>query len=472
MDRPDKEVLARMPLAEAVMLLWRWGTCEKRLQGLWERHRGRCYQKVISFSLVVHLIADALLQYQGSGRRSFSKNIESGQLAASLQAAYGKLGRLPIPLSQAFLEECTAALREAFPVWAEWELPESLRGLRVVILDGKAIKRVAKRLKLLRGIPGGLLGGRALVALDWSTGLAVAMHADADGDANEVRFMPELVPVARRAVAGPRLWLADRGFCDLDQPARFTQEPGDHFLVRYHPKVKFHEDPTTPSRQGQTEDGRTYTEHWGWLGSARDKRRRYVRIIRLLRPGAEDIILVTDLLDADLHPAADLLWLYAERWGIEEAFQKVTEVFGLEGLIGGTPQACLFQFAFCLLLYNMLQVVRGYIAQGQDREPEEISIENLFDDVERQLIAWNVMFEPEATIEYFARLPATQALQTRLRKLLGRTWSITWLKSPPQAHHGTTPRKRARSHSSVYRILQAHCRPKSREPPRPARQRC
>lgn len=466
MDLPSKDVLARMPLAEAVLLLWRWVTCEERLAGLWDRFRGRCYERIISFSLMVHLIADALLQYQGSGRRSFEKNIESGQLEATLQAAYGKLRRLPIPLSQAFLEEGTAALREAFPVWAEWELPKSLRGLRVVILDGKAIKRVAKRLKLLRGIPGGLLGGRALVAIDWSTGLAVAMHADADGDANEVRFMPELVPVVQRTVCGPRLWLADRGFCDLDQPARFTVEPGDHFLVRYHPKVPFYADPARPERQGRTEDGLAYVEQWGWLGSPRNKRRRYLRMIRLLRPGAEDVILVTDLLDADEYPAEDLLWLYSERWGIEEVFQKVTEVFGLQGLIGGMPPACIFQFAFCLLLYNMVQVVRGYIAEGQDREPEEISGEKLFDDVEQQLIAWNVIFEPQVTLDYFELLPDAAALQARLRELLGCAWSNTWLKSPPQAHHGKTPRKRTRSHSSVYRILQAHCRPKTRQTPR------
>ena len=463
MDRPAKEVVARMPLAEAVLLLWRWVTCEERMEGLWNRFRGRCYEKVLSFSLMVHLIADALLQYEGSGRRSFEKNIENGQLEASFQAAYGKLGRLPIPLSQGFLAECTAGLTEAFPPWAEWELPKSVRGLRVVVLDGKAIKRVAKRLKLLRGIPGGLLGGRALVALDWSTGLAVAMHAHPDGDANDVRFVPELVPVVRQHVPGPRLWLGDSAFCDLDQPERFTAEEGDHFLVRYHPKVKFHRDPETPERRGKTADGQTYVEQWGWLGSERDKRRRYVRMIRLVCPGKRDVVLVTDLLDVDLYPAEDLLWLYSERWGIEQMFQKVTEVFGLKGLIGGTPEACIFQLAFCLVLYNMIQVVCGYIAEAQDREPEEISTEKLFDDVERQLIAWNVMFEPQVTINYFQRLPDLEALRSRLQALLGCAWSDTWLKSPPQERHGKTRRKRARTHNSVYRILQAHCRRKPKQ---------
>lgn len=464
MDCPSQETLARMPLAEAVLLLWKWVTCEKRLQGVWNTHRGRCYERIISFSLMVHLIADALLKYQGSGRRSFEKSIESGELEAGVTAAYKKLRHLPIPLSQAFLTECTGALRQAFPEWAEWELPKSLRGLGVVVLDGKAIKRVAKRLKPLRGIPGGLLGGRALVAMDWSTGLALTMHAHADGDANDVRFVADLVPIVREQVPGPRLWLADSAFCDLDQPARFTAKDGDHFLVRYHPKVKFHRDPKTPQRKGKTAKGQKYIEQWGWLGSERDERRRKVRVITLICPEAKrDVILVTDLLDADAYPAEDLLWLYSERWGIEDMFQKVTEVFGLQRLIGGTPQASIFQFAFCLLLYNLIQVVRGYIAQGQNREPDEISTEKLFDDVEQQLIAWNVMIDPQVTINYFDQVPNLRSLQARLRILLSSTWSNTWVKSPKQERHGKTPKKRARTHNSVYRILRDHSRKKKKQ---------
>jgi len=92
--------------------------CEERLEAVWGRHRGRCYEKLISFSLMVHLIADALLQYHGSGRRRFEKNSEARELPASVQAAYKKLGRLPLPLSQAFLGECTAALQGVFPTGA------------------------------------------------------------------------------------------------------------------------------------------------------------------------------------------------------------------------------------------------------------------------------------------------------------------------------------------------------------------
>jgi hypothetical protein len=466
MDRPSKQVLARMPLAESVLLLWRWVTNEDRMQSLWDLHRGRCYEKIISFALMVHLIADALLKYNGSGRRAFEKGIENGELETNVGSAFKKLGRLPVGLSQAFLSQCTAALRQAFPEWAEWRLPKSLRRFRVIILDGKALKRVAKRLKPLRGIPGGLLGGRALVALEWCTGLAVAMRAHEDGDANDVKFVGDLVPMVCEQVEGPRLWLGDSAFCDLTQPQHYTANEGDHFLVRYHPKTPFYQDCTRKQRKGKDERGRDFVEKWGYLGSPNNKRRRYVRMICVERPGEKPLILVTDLLETDAYPAEDLLWLYAERWGIEQVFQKVTEVFGLNRLIGGSPKACIFQFAFCLLLYNMIQVIRGYLAEAQDVEPEEISTEKLFDDVEQQLIAWNVMFEPEVTLNYFALPPKLPELQVRLRTLLGSTWSDVWLKSPPQEQRGTTRKKHARTHNSVYRILQAHTR---RKPKRTAR---
>ncbi len=186
MDRPSEQVLARMPLAKGVLLLWKWTTCEERMHDIWQRHRGRCYEKVISFSLMVHLIADALLQYKGSARRSFEKGIENEELEATCQATYKKLGRIPVAVSQAFLADGTAALIEAFPAWAQWELPNSLCGLRVVVLDGKAIKRVAKRLKSLRGISGGLLGG-----LHLSVGLLPFVVQHDSGRSRSHRAGPE-----------------------------------------------------------------------------------------------------------------------------------------------------------------------------------------------------------------------------------------------------------------------------------------
>jgi Transposase DDE domain len=351
LEVPVPQTLARLPLAEAVLTLWRWAADADTVNQIFDENRGRCYQKLFLFSTIVGLVRDALLEYDGRGKQSFEAAQDRGELDASVRAASGKLGRTPIPVSTAFLAGCTARFSDLVPSppQAQTALPKSLEDYQVLVFDGKAIKRVAKRLKPLRDTAGGLLGGRALVALNLRTGLAVALRAHPDGDANEVRFVGDLVPEVRELIAAKRLWIADSSVCDLTQPARFA-ESGDAFLIRSHPKVPFYADPARSAQEGQDGQGRRSVEDWGWLGSPRNKKRLDVRRITLNRPGEKDVTLVTNLLEADAVPAVDLLSAYLARWGIERMFQQVTEVFGLEHLIGTKPEGVIFQFAMCLVL--------------------------------------------------------------------------------------------------------------------------
>ena len=110
-----REVLTRLPLAEAVLSLWRWVADPLFLLSVFARHCGLGYEKEISFGVLVQLIADALLEHQGSGRKSFERGREQGLLTASIQAVYQKLGRIPLGLSEAWLAESTARLRPVYP---------------------------------------------------------------------------------------------------------------------------------------------------------------------------------------------------------------------------------------------------------------------------------------------------------------------------------------------------------------------
>jgi hypothetical protein len=461
MDASSRQALARMPLAEAVLTLWCWIAESSYLDALFEEYRGRCYPKLLSFALIVALVRDALLEHRGSGRKSMEHARERKELETSFAAVYGKLGRLPIPVSMAFLSGCTARLMETFPQtkMACVAVPESLAAFRPIIFDGKAIKNVAKRLLPLRDAAGGLLGGRTLVALDLCAGLALAMHGDPDGDANDTRFVGDLVPTVRKLAAGPRLWIVDSGFCDLTQTVHFTSEPGDEFIVRYHPKVRFERDPQRPVREGRDQRGRLYYEEWGWLGAARNPKRRYVRRITLQRPGEKDVVLVTSLCDGDAFPATDVLEIYLKRWNIEQAFQQVTEVFGLSSLIGSTPEGTIFQFALCLLLYNMIQVIRGLIATEVEKPRDEISTENLFDDVRRELIAWTVVIDHDDTLRHFEGEWTLPRVKARLSELLKGVWYDRWRKAPAKKKKPPHPdRNKKRTHGSVFRIIEAHRR--------------
>lgn len=453
-----REALDRLPLAQSVLLLWQQVADPAFLQELFDRRRGRAYDKTLSFPVLVHLIADALLQHDGSARASFERALEHNALPVTIPAAYGKLRRLPIPVSTAFLTEGTARLHDLLPVKPAAAIPHSLQTFTVTVLDGKTIKHVAKRLKLLRGVRGGVLGGKTLVALELNSGLAVALAAHPDGERNELCLVPEVVAQVQQRLPGPRLWVGDRLFCDLEQTGRFLAA-GDHFLLRYHSKVHFHADPERAVEHGSDAGGRPYTEEWGWLGAPTDPRRRDVRRITLTRPNDEALIVVTDLVDAKRYPAVDLLAVYHSRWGIETVFQIVTEVFPLKRLIGSTPQAGIFQMAFCLLLYNMIHVLRAYVAAAEDWEPADVSLEKLFDDVERELIAWTVMVEPLATVQVLGAIPSVAQVRAQLSKLLSKVWQDRWLKT---VNEKDRPHRRkssaSRTHTSVHRILEDHRR--------------
>jgi hypothetical protein len=317
LDEYARETLQRLPLADATLSLWAYVLQPTFLAQVFAQYRGRSFEDTLTFARFVDLIGDALLEHEGSGRQSFTRAQEHGTLARSSEAVYGKLRRVPLSLSLGFFTEGTARLRALLPPQhLATALPASVADFTVVVGDGKTLKRVAKRLLPARGAAGKVYGGKLLVAFLPSQGVAVAMAADPDGERNECRLVPQVVEQARQVVSGPRLWVLDRQFCDLVQTARCS-EGGDHFLIRYHKKVQFCPDSTQPPTMTPDTQGRAIREEWGWLGAETNTRRRFVRRLTLTRPGAEAIILVTDLLAAARYPAADLLTVYLARWGIE-----------------------------------------------------------------------------------------------------------------------------------------------------------
>jgi hypothetical protein len=138
----------------------------------------------------------------------------------------------------------------------------------------------------------------------------------------------------------------------------------------------------------------------------------------------------------------------------QRVFQQITEVFHLQTLIGTTPQGTVFQFAFCVLLYNMVQVVRAYVATAQARPVPTISTELLFDDVHRQLVALTELV-PAERIEFVAPvLPTEEALRAQLTRLLATTWTNRWLKQPAKKRTAPAPRTPIRgNHTSVFRLV-------------------
>jgi hypothetical protein len=449
--------LQRVPLANATLTAWSYLLNPEFLDDLYEQYRGRCYEDILSFPTFVALIRDALVLYKGSGRAAFERARDQGDLPTCPEAVYGKLRRIPMELSLAFMARCTEKLRPLRPRGGHAEpLPASLADMTITILDGKQIKKAAKRLLPLRSQPGKVVGGKILGIYVPAEGLVVAMAAHLDGEANDIRLMPEAIKRARAQIQGVRLWVADRQFCDLNQPRALTEE-GDHFLLRRTMKMIFQADPNRRKRKSVDAQGRTVIEEWGWIGAVNEKRRRYVRQIHLVRKGEADIYLVTDLLDEKKYPADDLLLVYLRRWEIERVFQKITEVFELRQLIGCTAEATIFQASFCMVLYNLLQLMCAFMAASQESMTvESVSIEKVFDDVHRELTTLVVLF-PSATIAgwYNTDWPPEVVVQ-RLQILLAASWTPRYRKAINKKPRPKVEKpKCSGAHTSVHKVLQA-----------------
>lgn len=456
MDGFEAGVLRRLPLARGVLLAWRAAVSDAVLGEVFESARGRSYEDTLTFPELVRLFADAIVSHGGSGRQAMVRAQEGHRLNVSPQAAYGKLRRVPQEVSRLLLERGAQRLEALIPGPIRAALPASLSGFKGVTIDGKTIKNLAKRLKATRSAKGGLLGGRVLAALSMDTGLIASMQTHLDGYADEAAMLGALLPSTRRLIAGPRVYILDREFGYvpyLDQLAA----GGDAFIVRRRKDTAFREN--APAKEGKDKEGRRYTEHWGVLETKHPARSLPVRQVSLERPGEDTIVVVTSLLDAGRYPATDILDAYLQRWGIERVFQQVTEVFGLQRLIGSSPCAAIFQFALCALWYNVIQVVKEHVAAGGRVTSADVSGEQLFIDTCRQFVALTELTGLEAVTEAVPRQSPLDQVRAQLLDLLPTLWTDRWRRAPPRRRAAARPKGRPRDHASAFRLMQRPKRP-------------
>jgi Transposase DDE domain len=461
-------VLEKLPLADSVWRLLHFAMDDTWLEDLWVRRRGRCYERDLKFSTLAHLVAEALLEHGGSGNRAFERAREDDVLPVSITSTYDKLGNLPVPLSEALLEEGTRRIGALLPeIPAVDPLPDCWAEYVVFGADGKAIKHVKRLLKPLRGLRAGILGARASVGLDLRTGLAVAMVGHLDGEAGEAALTEALLPNLAAAAGSAKGWVVvlDRLYCNLSFPQRVLKA-GGHFLIRYCANTTFVADAARPAQESRDARGQRIVQEWGWLGKVAKADRVYVRRITKSLPGGKEIGVITDLLDEAKYPAEAMLSTYQGRWGIETVFHQITDVFSLKHLIGTLPQAVLFQLSFCLLLYNALQVVRGHLASHQRCEAKEISNEKLFYDVNRQLVAVSELVETDVLLSLLGPAPTAAELRERLGEELRGAWSDRWWKKPSSGRGGHQKVKTQvlGNHTSTYRALE-QARKQAKGPP-------
>jgi hypothetical protein len=451
-------VLAKLPLAEAAQRVLAFLLEPAALNALFEEHRGGNYTKLITFATLTQLVSDALFRAK-SGRAAFEQARQDERLPASLEATYGKLGRLPVAVSMALVRTCCQRAQQLLPTPdGERTLPVALQDYGGIVLDGKVSKGVQKRLKALRGAKGGLIGGRSLVAYSFTQGLVLDFHGDEDGDANDVQYVPEVVERVRPLTSGRRLWIADAQFSFVPYLTELSSA-GDAYIVRLSGAAHFSPDPAQPAVTGTDRAGRRYVQDWGTLSGKRGKVQHAVRRITVERPGQKPLVIITNLQDATQYAAEELLELYRLRPDIEVVFQRITTVFALRQLIGSTPKATLFQLAICFVLYNVLQLVRAYVAAHNHKALDEVSPQKLLEDVRDELAAGYKLVGVDGLAAELGRPLSGEALRDWLRQRLA-LWSPRWVKGKRRRQRPPKPARRS-GHACAYRIIhevEAHCR--------------
>jgi hypothetical protein len=458
MDAFERELMRRSPLAACVLEACDHIFDDQLLESIWSKHRGRCYEDVLQFDDFLRLMRDALVRHGGSAHQLFVDLESRGAEPVDESNFYRKLARTPVQVSRALLRECTGRLAELMP-GPVLKLADCFDDFEAIIGDGKKLKNVTKRLKPTRGYSGQLLGAKALVGVNMRSGMAMAMSDSLDGMTNDVPLVPELMQQLREVISRPILSVWDRQFDDLRTLEHLSCRKGDAFVVRMKQvHTPFLVESSVETRDGQ---GRRVLDEIGVLSKTRGRAEMRVRRITLFRseqePGEEDVIVLSNLLDRTRYPAEDLLQLYKKRWGIEQVFQQVTETFSLSHLIGCSPKATLLQFSFCLLLYNLMQVIKAYVAEDGGVLASVVSTFYLFNDVREELCAWAYHTDGG----WPRRQRDTESMRQRLRGLLKGSWDpIAYRKSAdkkPRPKPGPKLRLHG-GHNSVLRALNGTAR--------------
>src|SRR6185295_18681905 len=129
----------------------------------------------------------------------------------------------------------------------------------------------------------------------------------------------------------------------------------------------------------------------------------------------------------------------------------------LDHLIGSAPQAVLLQFAYCLLLYDLVQLVKAYVAADGQILASIVSTYYLFADIRKELVAWAY----HGGGDYSRAARDAGQMRQRLSELLHGSWDpIAYTKAsdkkprpqraPPKRLHG--------GHSSVQRVLEGRAK--------------
>ena len=352
-------VMARMALQHALEPTW--------LDKLFERERGKQYQRQLLFSTTVELMSLVAVGLRPSLNAAAK---DCPELAVSVQALYDKVKHTELNLVRALVTESAARLDAVLAPIIKDE-PLTVPGYRLRIVDGSHLPATDKRLKPLRGFGGAPLPGHSLIVYDPDRKLVIDIEPCEDAYAQERAVMSSLL---KRAVPG-ELWIADRAFSTRPILGEWSRR-GCHFIVREHSSAPHPAVLDDPIYQGHIETGAVCEQ----AVEFKDEARKIVtlRRIELRLNGAtesgETVIRILTNLPSQEFTALAIARLYRQRWKIETLFQRLESVLHSEVKTFGHPRAALLAFAVAVLAYNVLSVLQAAVSAAHELRKSGIEL--------------------------------------------------------------------------------------------------
>ena len=106
----------------------------------------------------------------------------------------------------------------------------------------------------------------------------------------------------------------------------------------------------------------------------------------------------------------------------------------------------------------MVQVLHGYIAAAQPQLccADEVSAEQIFYDVQRELTAVSVLVPPLMVVTAYIKELSQEELCQRLHDLLDSVWTLRWRKAVNiKPRPKVAKAKRSGAHTLLHRLLHA-----------------
>jgi hypothetical protein len=346
------------------------------LNAVFQKHACAQYEHKIVFSDLVDLMSLVVCQVYRSVHSAYSKS--QPKIAASLVAVYGKLNRMELSVTTAFVAE-TAQRLAAVVTALDAELPSPVPGYRVKVVDGNHLAATQRRLQVLRDQAAAPLPGQGLVVYDPQLDLMTNLLPCEDGHAQERSLLHQVLPLIQEG----EVWIEDRNFCTTDLLFGIRARNA-YFIIRQHAANLHWEQKSKPQYCGRCPTGEVYEQRvrlWTETGEEMECRRITLKLDQPTRDGDTELHLLTNLPRSVT--AVTVAMAYRQRWTIETGFQKLATVLESEIDTLAYPKAALFGFAVGIGAYNVLSVVQAALRKehGSERVEKQVSTYSIAEEL-------------------------------------------------------------------------------------------